>query len=75
MTTNNVPSPCMSICALDEEDVCIGCGRTGMEVSYWGRFSQVLKRQVVANAQQRKAGQPAACVWQENKDIFSSGDY
>lgn len=65
----------MSICALDEEDVCIGCGRTGMEVSYWGRFSQALKRQVVANAQQRRAGQPAACVWRENKDIFSSGDY
>lgn len=59
-----VLSPCMSICALDEQNVCIGCGRTGMEVSYWGRFNNEQKRQVLAHASLRRNGKAIACVWQ-----------
>lgn len=64
MTNEVVPSPCMSICALNDDDVCIGCGRTGMEVSYWGRLDNEQKRQVLAHAGQRRAGQQALCIWQ-----------
>lgn len=33
---STVPSPCVSICVLNEEDICTGCWRTAQEISFWG---------------------------------------
>ena len=44
-----VPSPCVDICALDEEDICIGCGRTADEIVDWGIMTNEQKRQVLKN--------------------------
>ena len=30
-----VKSPCISVCALDEEDICMGCFRSLREISDW----------------------------------------
>ena len=30
-----VRSPCISVCTLDEEDVCVGCYRTLDEITGW----------------------------------------
>lgn len=62
-----VPSPCVSICALDEDDVCVGCFRTGQEISQWGLLPEDLKREIVQRANQRMAGEMAACVAAEYK--------
>ena len=35
----NVSSPCVRICALDEADVCVGCGRTLDEIARWSSMS------------------------------------
>ncbi len=32
-------SPCVRICTLDDEDVCIGCGRTLEEIKAWNGYS------------------------------------
>lgn len=40
-------SPCVSICALNEEDVCVGCFRTGNEISHWGSYSNDERRDVL----------------------------
>lgn len=45
-----VVSPCNSICALNEEDVCVGCYRTASEISRWGRMSADEQRLVVVDA-------------------------
>lgn len=42
-----VKSPCVFICALNEEDVCMGCYRTGQEISRWGRYSNDERREVL----------------------------
>lgn len=42
----SVKSPCISICALNEEDVCVGCYRTGNEISHWGAYTDDQKRAV-----------------------------
>ncbi|WP_155517391.1 DUF1289 domain-containing protein, partial [Pseudomonas amygdali] len=34
-----VRSPCVSICALDEQDICTGCQRTVNEITRWSRMS------------------------------------
>lgn len=57
-----IPSPCVSVCALDEDDVCVGCYRTGMEISQWGRLAISLQRQVVECCHKRMRGELAACV-------------
>ena len=33
-----VRSPCVHVCALDEQDICIGCQRTADEITRWGRM-------------------------------------
>lgn len=57
-----VPSPCVSVCALDEDDVCVGCYRTGMEISQWGRMDIDRQRLVIERTQQRMRGELAPCV-------------
>lgn len=60
-----VPSPCVAICALDEDDVCVGCFRTGREISYWGRLSVQQQREVLRRCQLRMNGAQAACVMEK----------
>ena len=51
--TDVVKSPCISVCALDEDDVCTGCFRTLREISDWSAYSNAKKREVVSEARQR----------------------
>ncbi len=48
-----VLSPCVGVCALDEDDVCIGCLRSGQEISRWGYLDNEGKRAILANVEQR----------------------
>ncbi|GAB3477858.1 DUF1289 domain-containing protein [Marinomonas epiphytica] len=51
----SIASPCTHICSLDEHDVCIGCYRTGLEITQWGRMTDEEKRQVLDKVRQREA--------------------
>lgn len=51
-----VLSPCVGICALDESDVCIGCFRTGREISDWGDLNNEEKREVLRACGKRMSG-------------------
>jgi predicted Fe-S protein YdhL (DUF1289 family) len=46
-TPDRVRSPCVSVCALDENDVCIGCHRTGDEILRWTTMSNNERREVL----------------------------
>ena len=48
-----VHSPCISLCALDENDICIGCFRSGKEITDWGRVDNNGKREILKNVAQR----------------------
>lgn len=48
-----IKSPCVSVCALDENDVCVGCYRTGSEISRWGSMDNTQKRQVLVLSGER----------------------
>ncbi|UZE94900.1 DUF1289 domain-containing protein [Alkalimarinus alittae] len=50
----DVKSPCVSICALDENEICVGCYRTGMEISRWGGMSGDEKREVMMQVKERE---------------------
>jgi len=54
-----IASPCISICALDENDVCVGCYRSGQEITRWSVAENVERRAILANAAERaKAASP-----------------
>ena len=48
-----VASPCVSICALDETDVCIGCQRTVDEIIRWSRLNNDERRAVLQRCHER----------------------
>ncbi|MBI1979977.1 MAG: DUF1289 domain-containing protein [Methylocystis sp.] len=49
-----VDSPCVKICELDRDDVCVGCGRTRAEIAGWTAMSEPQKAKVVELADGRK---------------------
>ena len=51
---NTVPSPCVSICALDADDICVGCHRSGLEIARWSQMSADEKRAVLKNVAERE---------------------
>lgn len=52
-----VRSPCVSVCALDDNDLCTGCQRTATEITQWGRMSNDERRRVIALATERAKAQ------------------
>ncbi|WP_237060095.1 DUF1289 domain-containing protein [Microbulbifer sediminum] len=48
-----VRSPCISVCALNAEDICEGCFRTGMEISRWGNMNNDERRSVLQRCTER----------------------
>jgi hypothetical protein len=43
----------VSICALDEQDICIGCQRTALEITRWGQMSDDERREVLRRCDER----------------------
>ncbi|MET0378438.1 MAG: DUF1289 domain-containing protein [Spongiibacteraceae bacterium] len=48
-----VKSPCISVCALNDDGICIGCWRSVDEIAAWSELDNEHKREVVRSAQQR----------------------
>lgn len=48
-----VLSPCVGVCALDDDDICIGCWRSGEEITRWGYVDNDGKRAILKNVEQR----------------------
>ncbi len=48
-----VLSPCVGVCALDDDDVCIGCWRSGEEISRWGYLDNAGKREILKKVEER----------------------
>ncbi len=48
-------SPCVKICELDEDDVCVGCGRTRAEIAGWTSMTEPQRAKVVELAAQRRS--------------------
>ena len=48
-----IASPCISICALDADDVCVGCYRSGQEITRWSVADNAERRAILASAAER----------------------
>lgn len=50
---NPVASPCVYVCALGDDDICVGCQRSGEEITRWGRMDNAERRVVLARCEER----------------------
>lgn len=56
-----IASPCISICALDENDICVGCYRSAEEITRWSQADNAERHNIIASAASRaRAANPFA---------------
>lgn len=53
MTEDEPKSPCISICVLDDNDICQGCYRSAQEITDWFMAAPQEKRAIVDRARER----------------------
>ena len=53
MSESDPKSPCISVCALDGNDICMGCYRSAAEITDWFMASAEQKREVLRLARER----------------------
>ena len=51
-------SPCVRNCCLDDQDVCLGCGRTLSEIRAWSSLDRRQRAEVLERARARKPPPP-----------------
>jgi predicted Fe-S protein YdhL (DUF1289 family) len=52
--TPTTQSPCVRNCCLDENDVCLGCGRLLEEILSWRRVSDAEREEILLLARNRR---------------------
>jgi uncharacterized protein len=50
-----VPSPCIDVCRLDAQGLCVGCRRTLDEIAEWPRANEARRREILRALPLRKA--------------------
>ena len=53
MASQIITSPCVGICQLDKEKVCIGCYRTSEEITYWRIYTKEERAQALTKIAER----------------------
>jgi predicted Fe-S protein YdhL (DUF1289 family) len=47
-------SPCISVCLLDDDDICVGCYRSADEITDWFMADAVGKREILERCNERR---------------------
>jgi predicted Fe-S protein YdhL (DUF1289 family) len=55
--TAHVESPCIKVCVLDADQMCVGCGRILREIADWSRMTREEQRLACVHAAQRLQAQ------------------
>ncbi len=50
-----IDSPCVRNCCLNEDDICLGCGRSLQEITRWSTSSDLGKEAILRLAAERRA--------------------
>jgi predicted Fe-S protein YdhL (DUF1289 family) len=51
-----VASPCVFVCRLDAQGLCLGCRRSLDEIAEWPRASEARRREILRELASRPAG-------------------
>lgn len=53
----HVKSPCINICKLDKNKICVGCYRTIDEIAHWTKYTDEEKIQIKRIIETRKTNE------------------
>ena len=53
-TDSRVASPCIDLCTLDDDDICVGCFRSIDEICAWGGASDDQRRLILQATDERR---------------------
>ena len=53
MSQQEPQSPCISVCLLDDKDICTGCFRSADEITDWFMATADQKREMLRRARER----------------------
>ncbi|CAA0123372.1 Uncharacterised protein [Halioglobus japonicus] len=56
MSEASPKSPCISVCVLDDDDICMGCYRSAAEITDWAMSSDEQKREILQRSRERLQG-------------------
>ena len=54
MSEKDPQSPCIAVCALDDNDICLGCYRSADEITDWFMLDPDAKREILKKANERR---------------------
>ncbi|WP_236984677.1 DUF1289 domain-containing protein [Marinagarivorans cellulosilyticus] len=60
--SEDVPSPCIKKCCLDDNNLCIGCYRTLEDITGWREKTALQKKDILQCCAQRKAQYKSHCL-------------
>lgn len=49
-----IASPCIRICCLDDNDICLGCFRSLQEITQWTQVDNHTRQAILTHAKQRQ---------------------
>lgn len=55
-----VESPCVSVCYVNDDDICEGCFRSIEEITYWSGYDNEAKQKVIKLSNERRKD----CGWE-----------
>ncbi len=58
MTQMTIESPCIGVCALDDDGRCMGCLRSADEIASWTAMSDEQRQFVVRDLERRRTAWP-----------------
>lgn len=57
VTDKPVRSPCVGVCALDSDDICIACHRSAIEIGEWSVLNNEERLSVLKKIARRERGE------------------
>jgi len=45
--SNGIETPCVGVCEIDEEGICIGCDRTREEIANWSKLTNAERQEII----------------------------
>ncbi len=55
MSNGEPRSPCISVCLLDDDDICVGCYRSADEITEWFMADGEHKQEILRRCRERRA--------------------
>ncbi len=54
MSEEIIRSPCVNICFLEDDDICVGCYRHSDEITEWSAASNEHKKEILEKSSERR---------------------